>query len=135
MGTRKAWAKVFKEAGVENPLRRESSKKALPPVSANALTKQALRILSLKGFHVWRQNNGGVYDPVKKCFRANSSTPGISDVLGFNKKTGVIIACEIKAGKDKLSKEQEAFLLMVKESGGIALVIRTTNDIELLTKL
>ena len=99
-------------------------------VGANALTAHALRILDLKGFHVWRQNNGGVYDPVKKVFRANSSTPGIPDILGFHRKTGVIIACEIKAGRDTLSDEQEAFLQAVRDAGGIALVIRTMDDIE-----
>ena len=53
---------------------------------ANQLTVQTLKALSLKGYHVWRQNNGGVYDPVKKVFRRNSSTPGVSDIIGFHKK-------------------------------------------------
>lgn len=112
-----------------------NKKVKLPQPSANALTAHALRILDLKGFHVWRQNNGGVYDPVKKVFRAGSSTPGISDILGFHRLTGVIIACEIKAGKDRLSEEQETFLANVKRAGGIAIVIRTTDDIENLNKL
>lgn len=106
----------------------------LPAPSANALTAQALRILDMKGFHVWRQNNGGVYDPVKKVFRRNSSTPGISDILGFHKTTGRILAAEIKAGKDKLRPEQEAFLAAVNAAGGIAVVIRTGDDIENLAK-
>lgn len=77
---------------------------------------------------------GGVYDAKLKCFRANSSTPGISDVIGFNRKTGQFIACEIKAGKDKLSKEQELFLGGVARSGGIALVIRKIEDLEAFLK-
>lgn len=87
-------------------------------------------MLSLIGFHVWRQNNGGVWDPVKKVFRANSSTPGVSDVIGFHRETGIFIAAEIKAGKDKLSSAQEEFLDSVRKAGGAALVIRTTQDIE-----
>lgn len=106
----------------------------LPATSANALTKQAIRVLDLKGFHVWRQNNGAVYDQKIKQFRANSSTPGISDIIGFHKKTGQFIACEIKAGKDRLSKEQDEFLKAVVKAGGIALVIRSTDDIAALTK-
>ena len=103
--------------------------------TANILTTQALRILDLKGWHVWRQNNGGVWDPTKKVFRRNSSTPGISDILGFHRQTGKIIAVEIKAGKDRLSEPQKAFLDEVEKSGGVALVIRTTDDIENLINL
>lgn len=104
-------------------------------ISANTLTKHALKILDLKGFYVWRQNNGGVYDPVKKVFRANSSTPGISDIIGFHKRTGQFIACEIKAGKDRLSKSQELFLDSVKRSGGVALVVRCIEDLEQFLKI
>lgn len=102
----------------------------VPGISANALTKHSLRVLSLKGYHVWRQNNAGVYDPGLKRFRANSSTPGISDVIGFHRKTGRFIACEIKAGKDRLSDEQIEFLKNVNESGGIGIVVRTIDDLE-----
>lgn len=108
--------------------------KNIPVVSANTLTKHALKILDLKGYQVWRQNNGGVYDPTLKVFRANSSTPGISDIIGFHRKTGRFLACEIKAGKDRLSPEQELFLESVKKAGGVAIVIRTMDDIENLNK-
>lgn len=102
----------------------------MPGISANALTKNSLRVLSLKGYHVWRQNNGGVFDPKLKRFRANSSTPGISDIIGFHKKTGRFIACEIKAGKDRLSDEQKEFLKNVNNAGGIGMVVRTIDDLE-----
>jgi len=108
--------------------------KSIAAISANALTRHALRVLDLKGFHVWRQNNGAVYDPVKKVFRRNSSTPGISDIIGFHRKTGQFIACEIKAGKDKLSPEQEVFLAGVKRAGGVALVIRAIGELEEIFK-
>lgn len=109
-------------------------KKNISATSANVLTKQALRMLDLKGYQVWRQNNGGVYDPTLKVFRSNSSTPGISDIIGFHRKTSRFLACEIKAGKDRLSDEQELFLENVRKAGGIALVIRTNDDIESLSK-
>ncbi|GEO08731.1 VRR-NUC domain-containing protein [Segetibacter aerophilus] len=106
----------------------------LPGPSTSALTKRALIILDLKGFKVWRQNNGGVYDPTKKVFRSGSSTPGISDIMGFHKKTAQILACEIKAGKDKLRPEQVEFLESVRQAGGVALVIRNNDDLENLIK-
>jgi VRR-NUC domain len=110
------------------------AKKIELKTSANVLTKHALKILDLKGFHVWRQNNGGVYDAKKNCYRANSSTPGISDIIGFNRKTGQFIACEIKAGKDKLSIEQDVFLKRVNDAGGIGMVVRSVQDLETFLK-
>lgn len=105
------------------------TEKHIKSTSANNLTKQALRILDLKGFNCWRQNNGAVWDPVKKVFRRNSSTPGISDIIGYHRKTGQFLAVEIKSGKDRLTKEQKLFLENVEKAGGMALVIRTTDDI------
>lgn len=103
-------------------------------ITANGLTRQALRILSLKGYHVWRQNNGGVYDAKIGGYRRNSSTPGISDIIGFHKKSGQFIAAEIKIGRDKLSPFQERFLADVKKAGGVAMVLRTMDDLEQIIK-
>jgi hypothetical protein len=129
---------AFREAAAAGTKKRKNyshkSKENIPAATANNLTKQAMRVLDLKGFHVWRQNNGGVYDPVKKIFRKGSSTPGISDILGFNRKTGIIVACEIKAGRDKISPDQEVFLNSVKRAGGHAIIIRTVDDITELYK-
>lgn len=110
------------------------SAKKLPGITANALTQQAIKVLSLCGFHVWRQNNGGIYDAKIGGYRRNSSTPGISDIIGLHKKTGKFIACEIKVGKDKLSPFQERFLEVVKKSGGVAMVIKTTDELDELLK-
>lgn len=118
----------------ESDLKNIGKKKKPAKVSANALTRQALRVLSLKGYECWRQNNGGVYDPVKKVFRRNSSTPGVSDILGYHRQTGQFLACEIKAGKDVLSSEQVRFLEGVRSSGGVALVVRSVDDLENIFK-
>ena len=99
-------------------------------VTANALTQMALKTLPLCGFVVWRQNNGGVYDPTKKVFRRNSSTPGISDILCYQKKTVKIIAIEIKVGRDKVSWQQTEFLKGINDNGGIAHVVRTPEELE-----
>lgn len=103
-------------------------KPTLKPTSANALTQEAIRVLTLKGYVVWRQNNGGQFDITKKVFRRNSSKHGVSDIIGFT-RSGVFCAFEIKVGKDKLSEAQERFLASVKASGGIALVIRNSDDL------
>jgi hypothetical protein len=103
-------------------------------IKTNALTKHTLRALDIAGYNVWRQNNGAVYDAKFEGYRRNSSTPGISDIIGYHKKTGTFIAAEIKAGKDKLSKEQEIFLSQVKRAGGIAIVIKNIDDVENILK-
>ncbi len=55
---------------------------------------------------------------------------GISDIIGFHRHTGRFIACEIKAGKDKLSVEQEQFLSDVKQAGGVGIVVRSIDCLE-----
>jgi hypothetical protein len=110
-------------------------KKATKPVtSANALTQQVLRVLALKGYEAWRQPSHAVWDEKIKAYRKNSIKRGRSDVIGFKKSTGVVIACEIKVGRDKLSTEQEDFLQAVNEAGGVGVVIRNSDDIEKLIK-
>lgn len=98
--------------------------------NANQLTQYALKVLRRAGYFVWRQNNGGLYDQKLGRYRSNSSTPGISDIIGFHAESGKVIACEIKAGKDRLSKEQSAFLEAVRAAGGVALVVRHADDLK-----
>lgn len=115
---------------IEALKKREFKKVVIPGLTANQLTQYALKVLSFKGWHVWRQNNGGMFDPTKKVFRRGSSTPGISDVIGFNRSTGQFIAVEVKVGRDKLRPEQERFLADVEKAGGVAAVVRTLNDVD-----
>lgn len=112
----------------------KTAKATKPVTSANALTQQVIRVLTLKGCFAWRCQSAGIWDPTKKVYRANSATKGISDVLAFHKSTGQIIAVEIKVNKDRLSVEQSAFLQAVNDAGGLARVIKTSEDIENLIK-
>lgn len=96
-------------------------------MSASEITKEALRLLRERGYVVWRQNQ----IPVKgRCFTGKL---GLSDIIGWyawkttvdydtTMKAANWVACEVKAGKDKLSKEQHEFLTELKRSGGIALL-------------
>lgn len=113
-----------------NVKKRTHSKTDLKPISANALTKAAIHYFSAKGFECWRQNSAGLYDPIKKVFRSNSVKKGVSDIIGFHKLNGQFIAVEIKVGKDKLSPEQSEFLRQVEKAGGVAIVVKSINDLE-----
>jgi hypothetical protein len=95
----------------------------------NSLTKAALALLQLHGFKVWRRNNAGVYDTKLQVYRAGSSTPGISDLIGYHQATGRFAAVEIKSGADTLSDKQEAFLNEVRRAGGFACVGRDIGQI------
>ena len=111
------------------------TKTITPKLSANALTKHVLYLLKMKGVFAWRQNNGGVYDPTKKVFRANSSMRGVPDIIGYKNTDGAkFIAIEIKVGKDKLSIHQDTFLNNLNKAGGIGRVIRNLEDLENLIK-
>lgn len=65
--------------------------------------------------------------------------PGSSDLIGWTsieitpemigKKFAIFTAVEIKTEKGKLSPEQKIFLENVKNSGGIAKIIRNIDDI------
>jgi len=116
---------------------------------ANQLTKNVLTFLRCNGWEAWRNNVMGVFDSnkaakaivaqkpnthktaqgiLKKCYRKSHERKGVSDVIGFNKKTGQFIAVEVKFGKDNLSIEQDFFLKAVKRSGGIAIVAKTYDQ-------
>lgn len=97
---------------------------------ANALTKAVVALLALHGYHAWRQNNAAVYDPTRQVFRAGSATPGISDVLGYCRRTGRFAAVEVKVGKDKLSPEQTEFLAGVRKAGGFACEGRSLDQVQ-----
>lgn len=55
---------------------------------------------------------------------------GKPDVMGFHRVTGQFLACEIKVGADRLRPEQEAFLIAVRDAGGLALVVKHGKDLE-----
>jgi hypothetical protein len=125
--TEKDVAKLQQKPDVK---KKTPSKTDLKPISANALTKAAIRYFSAKGFEVWRQNSAAVFDPTKKVFRSNSVKKGVSDIIGFHKLNGQFIAVDIKVGKDKLSPEQSEFLRQVEKAGGVAIVVKSIDDIE-----
>lgn len=110
-------------------------KTPIPKTSTNDLTKATIKMLLLIGFNVWRNNNGAVYDPTRRAFRSNSSTPGISDIIGYRRNSGQFIAVEIKNGKDVMSDAQTLFLNALNNNGGIGLVVRNIDDVENLKQL
>lgn len=75
----------------------------------------------------WRNQNVGVWDPVKRIHRKNSTVKGISDILGIT-NTGRLIALEVKSDQGRVSKDQQNFLDKIRAMGGIAGVVRNAED-------
>lgn len=83
--------------------------------SANKLTNEIIDFIYRAGGYAWKQSSVGVFDSKQAIFRA-SAKKGVSDILACFK--GQLIAVEIKIGKDRLSPEQEGFLMNVSAAGG-----------------
>ena len=126
---------------------------------ANALTKRIIIELNSRGYEAWRNNTMGVFDGkkaaglifknkhqirkigdvfeyLKRCYRKSHEKKGVSDVIGYHKKTGRFIAVEVKYGKDTLKPHQQYFIQQVSKAGGTGIVAKTfeqfLNDLEKL---
>lgn len=123
--------------------------KKTPSKGANQLTATILHFLNLNDCVAWRNNTMGVFDQnlatknilclkqtnkntirgaLKKSYRKSHERKGVSDIIGFEKKTGRFIAVEVKHGKDQLSIYQTDFLRQVKKGGGMAIVAKTYDQ-------
>lgn len=96
----------------------------------SGITKIILNVLKVAvAGHAKLIKGDDLVDQVKRVV-ANSwmkqpgGVKGVSDVLGYSRKTGQFIAIEVKIGNDRLSEEQMNFLKSIKSSGGQAYVAR-----------
>lgn len=104
-----------------------------PMANTNSLTKSVLGVLRIRGVYCWRQNNNAVFDPTKRIFRARSTVKGVPDILGIA-ADGRFVGVEIKSARDRVTKEQAAFLSEVNKRGGVGAVVRNVEDITNLMK-
>jgi hypothetical protein len=85
-------------------------------LTASKITQEALMILKSRNCQVWRQNNL----TVRK--RKGIVTKGVSDIIGYNKGTGVAIFCECKKIGDVLSGDQIVFLSLAQAANCLCLI-------------
>lgn len=103
----------------------------LEPKEAD-IVRDCLLWLKLHGVFCWRQNQGaisGEYNGKRRFLRFSSAT-GISDILGIMPPSGRLLAIECKRPGRKPTVEQEAFLQMIRDSGGLALCIHSLEELE-----
>lgn len=108
---------------------KQMGKVKFPKQDTNALTKSVVQLFNSKGYFVWRQNNGAVWDEKNKIYRKGSVMKGVPDVIGFHKKTSRFTCIEIKTGNDKLSPYQNEFLKEVVAAGGLAFVVHSVDEL------
>ncbi|HYT87710.1 MAG TPA: VRR-NUC domain-containing protein [Gemmataceae bacterium] len=88
-----------------------------------------LEYLRVKQLLAWRANNGGVFDPSRKCYRSFRGLKGVADILGVL-GNGRFLAVECKSATGRLSEAQRHFLDQVSQRGGIALCVRSVRDLD-----
>lgn len=97
--------------------------------SASELTKMMLDFLKDGGNEVWRNNNLAVRG------RAFIGRKGVPDIIGYNKKYGYFVCCEIKAIADRLSADQMVFLEELSMAGGTAMLCQQVRDETIIVKI
>jgi hypothetical protein len=84
-----------------------------------------------RGGYCWRNNTGSVVIPGSETSRrrfVQFSEAGAADILGVH--TGYFFALETKTEKGKQSKEQVAWMDVIREHGGIYLLLRPSTYID-----
>lgn len=97
-----------------------------------AIENQILSWLKINKIFAFKVERTGIYDAKIGCFRRKNSVHhirGVSDILGIYKKR--MLAIEVKAAKGSLSRFQTMFLQDVNNNGGVAIVARSIEDVEL----
>lgn len=98
-------------------------------ISASDLTKMMLDYLKDGGNEVWRNNNLAVRG------RAFIGRKGVGDIIGYSKKYGHFVCCEIKAIGDRLSPDQMVFLEELANAGGTAMLCQQLRDESIIVKI
>ncbi len=98
-------------------------------LSASNLTKMMLDFLKDGGNEVWRNNNLAVRG------RAFIGRKGVPDIIGYSKKYGHFVCCEIKAIGDRMSADQMVFLEELSMAGGTAMLCQQVRDETIQVKI
>lgn len=97
----------------------------------NLIKRQICAYLKARGALIFVHDSVGIFDPIRKVYRVNQDPyrrKGVSDLLGIWKAR--FLAIEVKVKGRYPTKEQKQFLKDVAEAGGIAILARSTKDVE-----
>jgi len=92
-----------------------------------AALAEVLRALEHHPAVAWiRRQNSGAAKEGNRFVRFG--WPGAPDLIGMT-KDGRTIACEVKGPDGRLRPEQRAFLELVRQHGGVAIVAKSCRDV------
>lgn len=95
--------------------------------TAAGITNNILRVINAQpGCVAYRINNVGVWDEAKQVHRRGGTVKGIFDVSATLRGRAAWI--EIKAGRDKASREQLIFKAEQERAGGLAFIAHSTDE-------
>lgn len=103
--------------------------------SAGRMTQNILRAINTQpGCVAYRINNVGVWDAEKGVYRRGNTQKGIFDISATVK--GLPVWIEVKAGRDKPSREQLIFQQEQRRAGAVAEIVYSTDEfLKLFTEL
>lgn len=113
---------------------------ALTPVkkfkdsTANELTKAITAYIRLTGNYAERINNTGIYDSKAGKWRKGGTRRGISDIMASKvvqhngRSFSIMVAIEVKVGKDVMSEYQKKIQDEVIKSGGVYIIAKTWDQ-------
>jgi len=96
------------------------------------ILRVCLTWLKLNRVFCWRQNQGAISGEHngKRRFLRFTSMAGVSDILGVLPPTGRVLAVECKRPGRKPTPEQEAFLDIVRQYGGVGVCVHSIDELE-----
>lgn len=83
--------------------------------------------LAKHGYKIFRNNSGFLRD-VRGQYVHFGLCTGSSDLVGIVPPSGRFLAIEVKTEKGRVTTEQEAFIKMVNDCGGIGFVARSVEE-------
>jgi len=104
--------------------------------SENAIQKEIMEYLINKGFFCWRNNNTGLFDPIRGGFRRKGKYQllGVSDILAIAPQDSInpgrFIAIEVKSKTGRPTDNQLEFIQNINKNGGLAFIARSIEDVE-----
>lgn len=95
--------------------------KKAPPPKESLVLRAHLTALKTRGFFIWRNNNGAVYDKKFGGYRSSQTLAGVPDIAGIL-PTGHALYIEIKRPGGKPSQAQKDFIQAATNLGALAFV-------------
>jgi len=99
-----------------------------PKVSESQIVNACIRWLWYNKCFVWR-NNSGAWKPEGTNQFIRFGHVGSADIIGLT-PSGRFLSVECKSAKGKLSTPQELFGERIRNSNGLYIVARSTDDLE-----